>query len=414
MILCTYTTITGRTWTQSNARWSRPGCCRHYPHDIMHTQWRLRKNGGGGGYAATFNVHWNLSCQQRTRSLRGLSSCFIVFRCYLSSFWLHTNLQITFLPGRALCASRVRETAVPAARPISNDVCNRDRATLPTCTDNVRQSDEDGRLRPAIQKQRNMSRQQDEHCVARCTYSYDCARPTEREKRGSSTHALFARQREQSTQRPPLFPRCEQEGDFPASATVLTVSDSQWHPQMQGKLVHVDMLPVDVGRSSRASGKWQTIDHNLSRQAGQTWRCLYQPKMTIMTTQNCHLYSSHTSVASSQDRYQVPSCDDRLRLRSTFAIDQKKLCATGWPTRLTVVPRLAVRLALRNQVARGRSRSSHVVFTLAESLDVCRDFTRSQRRRIVWSGEPPKLRCSTESEMTPCLSAFIFLTAAWR
>ena len=75
--------------------------------------------------------------------------------------------------------------------------------------------------------------------------------------------------------------------------------------------------------------------------------------------------------------------------------------------RLTVVPRLAVRLALRNQVARGRSRSSHVVFTFAESLDVCRDFTRSQRRRIVWSGEPPNLRCSTESEMTPCLSHFL-------
>ena len=53
------------------------------------------------------------------------------------------------------------------------------------------------------------------------------------------------------------------------------------------------------------------------------------------------------------------------------------------------IPRLAVRLALRNQVARGRSRSSHVVFTFAESLDVCRDFTRSQRRRIVWSGETP-------------------------
>ena len=65
---------------------------------------------------------------------------------------------------------------------------------------------------------------------------------------------------------------------------------------------------------------------------------------------------------------------------------------TGRHMRLTVVPRLAVRLALRNQVARGRSRSSHVVFTFAESLDVCRDFTRSQRRRIVWSGEPPKLR----------------------
>ena len=77
---------------------------------------------------------------------------------------------------------------------------------------------------------------------------------------------------------------------------------------------------------------------------------------------------------------------------------------------ITVVPRLAVRLALRNQVARGRGRSSHVVFTFAESLNVCRDFTRSQRRRIVWSGKPPKLRCSTESEMT----AFIFLTAAWR
>ena len=81
---------------------------------------------------------------------------------------------------------------------------------------------------------------------------------------------------------------------------------------------------------------------------------------------------------------------------------------------VNVVPRLAVRLAPRNQVARGRGRSSHVVFTLAESLDVCCDFTRSQRRRIVWSGEPPKLRCSTESEMTPCLSAFIFLTAASR
>ena len=52
-------------------------------------------------------------------------------------------------------------------------------------------------------------------------------------------------------------------------------------------------------------------------------------------------------------------------------------------TRLTVVPRLAVRLALRNQVARGRGRSSHVVFAFAESLDVGRDFTRSQRRSAV-------------------------------
>ena len=105
---------------------------------------------------------------------------------------------------------------------------------------------------------------------------------------------------------------------------------------------------------------------------------------------------------------------DNSRLPASAQRGGKSGCPRWTLMRLTVVPRLAVRLALRNQVARGRSRSSHVVFTFAESLDVCRDFTRSQRRRIVWSGEPPKLRCSTESEMTPCLSAFIFLTAAWR
>ena len=81
--------------------------------------------------------------------------------------------------------------------------------------------------------------------------------------------------------------------------------------------------------------------------------------------------------------------------------------------RLTVVPRLAVRLALRNQVARGRSRSSHVVVTFAESLDVCRDFTRSQRRRIVWSGEPPSWDVRQKARWH--LNAFlIFLTVAWR
>ena len=51
-------------------------------------------------------------------------------------------------------------------------------------------------------------------------------------------------------------------------------------------------------------------------------------------------------------------------------------------TPLTVVPRLGVRLALRNKVAGRRFFSSHVVFTFAESLDVRRDFTRSQRRQF--------------------------------
>ena len=74
-------------------------------------------------------------------------------------------------------------------------------------------------------------------------------------------------------------------------------------------------------------------------------------------------------------------------------------------TRLTVVPRLAVRLALRNQVARGRGRSSHVVFIFAESLDVCRDFTRSQRRSAVNWPVCKFLMFATRG-MTPCPNAF--------
>ena len=78
----------------------------------------------------------------------------------------------------------------------------------------------------------------------------------------------------------------------------------------------------------------------------------------------------------------------RLRRTCTSSCDCRHLDWVSQAMRLTVVPRLAVRLALRNQVVRGRRRSSHVVFTFVESLDVCRDFMRSQRRRIVWSGEP--------------------------
>ena len=64
-----------------------------------------------------------------------------------------------------------------------------------------------------------------------------------------------------------------------------------------------------------------------------------------------------------------------------------------------------MRLALRNQVARGRSRSSHVVFTSAESLDVCRDFTRSQRRSAVNWPVCKFLMFATRG-MTPCPNAF--------
>ena len=69
------------------------------------------------------------------------------------------------------------------------------------------------------------------------------------------------------------------------------------------------------------------------------------------------------------------------------------------------VPRLAVRSALRNQVARGRGRSSHVVFTFAESLDVCGDFTRSQRQSAVnWPF--CKFLMFASRGMTPCPNAF--------